>query len=87
MAGVYNSTVAGGRYVVVSANGQLGATATPPAADPRSSRTSNLDEEAQRQAAEIRDLQEQIAKLKTTDEAMQLALRKLQAQNELVTRR
>jgi hypothetical protein len=87
MAGVYNSTVTGARYVIVSANGQLGATATPPGADPKIAQTSNLAEETQRQAAEIRDLREQLAKLKTIDEAMQVAVHKLQAQNELVRQR
>jgi hypothetical protein len=87
MSGIYNSAVTGGRYVVVTPNGQLGATATPPSADPRSAQTSNFDQERQRQAAEIRDLQEQLAKLKTIDDAMQVALHKLQAQYDLTTRR
>lgn len=64
VAGIYHSTVAGGRYVVVDANGRLGATATPPGADLRGAQTPNLREEMQRQAEKIRDLQEQLSELK-----------------------
>jgi trimeric autotransporter adhesin len=84
MAGIYSTTVTSGRYVVVDANGQLGATATPPSASLRSAYTPNLLEEIQRQAAQLRDLQEQLEELKALNQTMRVALPSLQAQNELV---
>jgi len=43
--------------------------------------------EAQEQAATIRDLKQQMAELKALNQATQLALRKLEARDQLVARR
>jgi hypothetical protein len=43
--------------------------------------------EAQQQAATIRDLKQQMAELKALNQATQLALRKLEARDQLVARR
>jgi hypothetical protein len=85
--GISINTSVNGSYVVVDSNGQLGTTSTPPSAALKSAYTPRLHQEMQQQAAQIRELQEQLSELKTLNQIVQVALHNLQAQNDLVAQR
>jgi hypothetical protein len=95
IAGIANNTSVSGPYVVInSTTGQLGVSTTSPPAAVKTAYVPKLLREMRRQAAEIRGLkqqqlrmEQQMAELKTLNEATRVALRKLQANDELMAQR
>jgi hypothetical protein len=88
IAGIANNTSVSGPYVVIdTTTGQLGVSTTPPPAGVKTAYVPTLQREVRRQAAEIRDLKQEMAELKANNRATQLALQKLQAKDELVAQR
>jgi hypothetical protein len=73
--------------VIDSTTGQLGVSTTPPAAGVKTAYVPRLLREMRQQAAEIRDLKQQMTELKTLNEATQVALLKLQSKDERVAQR
>jgi hypothetical protein len=87
IAGIYTNTTVSGLYVVIDSNGQLGVSSVTPAGVVKAAYTPKLLKEMQRQAAEIRDLKQQMAEMKILNQAMQAALQKLQVKDQLVAQR
>jgi hypothetical protein len=87
IAGIYENPGVCCDYVVVDSAGQLGTALSPPGANVTTAYLSRLRKQVQRQGAEIRDLKQQMAEMKTLNEATQVALQKLQPKDELVAQR
>ena len=88
IAGITNNSSVTGPYVVIdSTTGQLGVTTTPPPAGVKTAYVPTLQKEVRRQAAEIRDLKQEVEELKLFNQATQIALQKLQSRDELMAQR
>lgn len=88
IAGITNNSSVSGPYVVIdSSTGQLGVSTTPPSAGVKTAYVPTLQKEVRQQAAEIRDLKQEVEELKLFNQATQIALQKLQAKDELLAQR
>ena len=87
IAGVYDNTSGTGPYVVIDSTGQLGVATTPPGAAVRTDYAPRVFEEMHRQAGRISELEQEVAEMRILNQAMLVALQKLQAKDQLVAQR